>query len=84
MASAAVIPSAAAAAEPAGWIMDERDGFISWLRGEFAAANTTCKLRIAAIPFLEEMLKAYTIPLYHLAPNVVIKICAFATWAMSV
>lgn len=48
MASAAVIPSAAgsaaAVAEPAGWLMDERDGFISWLRGEFAAANAIIDL----------------------------------------
>ncbi|TVU47788.1 hypothetical protein EJB05_07397, partial [Eragrostis curvula] len=49
MASAAVIPSAAAsgaaaAAEPAPWLMDERDGFISWLRGEFAAANAIIDL----------------------------------------
>ncbi|XP_010553471.1 PREDICTED: uncharacterized protein LOC104823550 isoform X1 [Tarenaya hassleriana] len=40
-----VIPSdkmqfPAASAPPAGhWIPDERDGFISWLRSEFAAAN---------------------------------------------
>ncbi|KAK3150995.1 hypothetical protein QOZ80_3AG0240270 [Eleusine coracana subsp. coracana] len=49
MASAAVIPSAAgavaaAAGEPAGWLMDERDGFISWLRGEFAASNAIIDL----------------------------------------
>ncbi|KAF0913413.1 hypothetical protein E2562_022200 [Oryza meyeriana var. granulata] len=47
MASAAVIPSsapAAAAVESAGWVVDERDGFISWLRGEFAAANAIIDL----------------------------------------
>ncbi|GJN30840.1 hypothetical protein PR202_gb19178 [Eleusine coracana subsp. coracana] len=49
MASAAVIPSAAgavaaAAGEPAGWLMDERDGFISWLRAEFAASNAIIDL----------------------------------------
>ncbi|KAL5208946.1 hypothetical protein ABZP36_004569 [Zizania latifolia] len=48
MASAAVIPSSAtgaAAVEPAaGWVVDERDGFISWLRGEFAAANAIIDL----------------------------------------
>ncbi|XP_062216255.1 RNA demethylase ALKBH10B-like isoform X2 [Phragmites australis] len=48
--AAAVIPSAvsgaAAAAEPAGWLMDERDGFISWLRGEFAAANAIIDLLV--------------------------------------
>ncbi|KAF7054731.1 hypothetical protein CFC21_062360 [Triticum aestivum] len=53
MASAAVIPSPAGgavpvhgAAEPAGWLMDERDGFISWLRGEFAAANAIIDLLV--------------------------------------
>uniref|UniRef100_A0A0E0KB23 Fe2OG dioxygenase domain-containing protein n=1 Tax=Oryza punctata TaxID=4537 RepID=A0A0E0KB23_ORYPU len=58
MASAAVIPSSgpaaaaaaaaaaggAAAVESAGWVVDERDGFISWLRGEFAAANAIIDL----------------------------------------
>ncbi|KAL6649566.1 hypothetical protein ACP70R_013790 [Stipagrostis hirtigluma subsp. patula] len=47
--AAAVIPSpgsGAAAAEPAGWLMDERDGFISWLRGEFAAANAIIDLLV--------------------------------------
>ncbi|XP_062210504.1 RNA demethylase ALKBH10B-like [Phragmites australis] len=48
--AAAVIPSiasgAAAAAEPAAWLMDERDGFISWLRGEFAAANAIIDLLV--------------------------------------
>lgn len=29
---------------PQPWIMDERDGFISWLRGEFAAANAIIDL----------------------------------------
>lgn len=29
---------------PRPWIMDERDGFISWLRGEFAAANAIIDL----------------------------------------
>ncbi|XP_040378520.1 RNA demethylase ALKBH10B-like isoform X2 [Oryza brachyantha] len=50
MASAAVIPSsgpaAAAAVESAGWVVDERDGFISWLRGEFAAANAIIDLLV--------------------------------------
>ncbi|XP_039829093.1 uncharacterized protein LOC120690493 isoform X3 [Panicum virgatum] len=47
--AAAVIASpapGAAAAEPAGWLMDERDGFISWLRGEFAAANAIIDLLV--------------------------------------
>lgn len=43
MASAAAVIASpapgAAAAEPAAWLVDERDGFITWLRGEFAAAN---------------------------------------------
>ncbi|KAJ1298043.1 hypothetical protein BS78_01G423600 [Paspalum vaginatum] len=45
--AAAVITSpapAAGSAEPAAWLMDERDGFISWLRGEFAAANAVIDL----------------------------------------
>ncbi|RWW18100.1 hypothetical protein GW17_00017942, partial [Ensete ventricosum] len=29
---------------PQQWFMDERDGFISWLRGEFAAANAIIDL----------------------------------------
>ncbi|CAD6202819.1 unnamed protein product [Miscanthus lutarioriparius] len=48
-AAAAVITSpapGAAAAEPAAWLMDERDGFITWLRGEFAAANAIVDLLI--------------------------------------
>uniref|UniRef100_A0ACD5XDW7 Uncharacterized protein n=1 Tax=Avena sativa TaxID=4498 RepID=A0ACD5XDW7_AVESA len=58
-AAAAVIPSSAAAMVAAGahdpqqqqqqqpaWLMDERDGFISWLRGEFAAANAIVDLLI--------------------------------------
>ncbi|KAF5777490.1 putative alpha-ketoglutarate-dependent dioxygenase AlkB-like superfamily [Helianthus annuus] len=36
---AAVVPTAGAAGGGIGWYPDERDGFISWLRGEFAAAN---------------------------------------------
>ncbi|XP_047083951.1 RNA demethylase ALKBH10B-like [Lolium rigidum] len=28
------------------WLMDERDGFISWLRGEFAAANAIIDLLV--------------------------------------
>lgn len=51
MANAAAVittpaPGVAAAAEPAGWLMDERDGFISWLRGEFAAANAIIDLLV--------------------------------------
>jgi hypothetical protein len=41
--TAAVIASPApgtAVAEPVAWLVDERDGFITWLRCEFAAANT--------------------------------------------
>ncbi|EFJ21032.1 hypothetical protein SELMODRAFT_443630 [Selaginella moellendorffii] len=33
------MPIRAAEIHPQHWIPDERDGFISWLRGEFAAAN---------------------------------------------
>ncbi|XP_072989912.1 RNA demethylase ALKBH10B-like isoform X2 [Typha latifolia] len=29
-----------------GWVFDERDGFISWLRGEFAAANAIIDLML--------------------------------------
>ncbi|XP_024540325.1 uncharacterized protein LOC112340445 [Selaginella moellendorffii] len=36
---AAPMPIRAAEIHPQHWIPDERDGFISWLRGEFAAAN---------------------------------------------
>jgi hypothetical protein len=54
--SAAAMVAAAAAApfdqhhqhqpnQPA-WLMDERDGFISWLRGEFAAANAIIDLLV--------------------------------------
>ncbi|KAL6867448.1 hypothetical protein ACP4OV_015472 [Aristida adscensionis] len=53
MASAAAVPAVpspgagAAGGEPtAGWLMDERDGFISWLRGEFAAANAIIDLLV--------------------------------------
>uniref|UniRef100_A0A0D9VRP9 Alpha-ketoglutarate-dependent dioxygenase AlkB-like domain-containing protein n=1 Tax=Leersia perrieri TaxID=77586 RepID=A0A0D9VRP9_9ORYZ len=51
-AAAAVIPSSAAPGaaaipvEGAGWMVDERDGFISWLRGEFAAANAIIDLML--------------------------------------
>nr|CAB3496537.1 unnamed protein product [Digitaria exilis] len=48
--AAAVIASpaapGAAAADHAGWLVDERDGFISWLRGEFAAANAIIDLLV--------------------------------------
>ncbi|CAN6285002.1 unnamed protein product [Urochloa humidicola] len=51
MANAAAVitapaPGVGAAAEHAGWLVDERDGFISWLRGEFAAANAIIDLLV--------------------------------------
>ncbi|CAM0872200.1 unnamed protein product [Alopecurus aequalis] len=44
--SSAAMPGHADQQQPAGWLMDERDGFISWLRGEFAAANAIIDLLV--------------------------------------
>jgi hypothetical protein len=33
--------------EPAPWLIDERDSFMSWLRGEFMATNGIVDLLLA-------------------------------------